>query len=102
MKADIKIGKLYFVSHKFYESYTHIISEPKNWDETKVLGKLLSKQLFLPLEIKEVDPFDMMYHDGRKIWINILYTDIVGWIKVNIDEVYELNENIFQESVYLL
>ena len=102
MKSDIKIGKLYFISHRYYESYTQIVFEPKNWDETKVLGKLLSKQLFMILEMKEIDPFDMIYNDGNKIWIKILHEDVIGWIKTNLDEIYELNENIFEENVYLL
>ena len=102
MNSDIKIGNLYYISYQYYENYTPIISEPKNWEETKVLNTLVSKQIFIPLEIKEIEPPDMLYHDENKIWLKILCKDIVGWIKVNRHEIYELYENVPFENVYLL
>lgn len=102
MNSDIKIGKLYYISYQHYENYTPIISEPETWSERKVLTTLVSKQIFMLLEIKEIDPMDMVYNDENKFWLKILCKDIVGWIKVHKDEIYELYENLPLENVYLL
>ena len=106
MVSNIKIGKLHFISHQYQNVTTQILKFPDdipgNFKPYTVLEKLYSRDLFLPLEVLEVNTFDMILEDPNKIWIKVLYKNIIGWIKVYKSEIYELNPGLIYENFYIL
>lgn len=106
MVPRIEVGKLYFISHKYPNTYTKIIkfedNTPNNWSPQTILGSLITKDLFIILDTQEINPYEYSYDDSEKIWLRILFKDTVGWIKADKHELYEMNPTFFSESVYIL
>jgi len=106
MISDIKIGKIHFISHQYRNVTTQILrfadDIPENFKPYVVVGKLLSRDLFLPLEIMEVNHLDIILDDKNKIWVKVLAGNVVGWIKIYKTEIYELNPGLIYENYYLL